>query len=110
MALEHFMQEQLWLESGDFQKVWICGYEIFGEIIKRKWISTKPVGKMNLCAESWYLLNSDTKVKPNPHLKSKLNFINSVDTLKAGKIIHLKCRKKNMVYKKYTVNDIFGKK
>lgn len=22
-----------------------CGYEIFGEIIKRKWISTKPVGK-----------------------------------------------------------------
>lgn len=32
MALEHFMQEQLWLESGDFQKVWICGYEIFGEI------------------------------------------------------------------------------
>lgn len=77
MALEHFMQEQLWLESGDFQKVWICGYEIFGEIIKRKWISTKPVGKMNLCAESWYLLNSDTKVKPNPNLKSKLNFINS---------------------------------
>lgn len=98
MALEHFMQEQLWLESGDFQKVWICGYEIFGEIIKRKWISTKPVGKMN------------HKVKPNPNLKSKLNFINSVDTLKAGKIIHLKCRKKNMVYKKYTVNDIFGKK
>lgn len=65
---------------------------------------------MNLCAESWYLLNSDTKVKPNPNLKSKLNFINSVDTLKAGKIIHLKCRKKNMVYKKHTVNDIFGKK
>lgn len=25
--------------------------KFFGEIIKRKWISTKPVGKMNLCAE-----------------------------------------------------------
>lgn len=102
MALEHFMQEQLWLESGDFQKVWICGYEIFGEIIKRKWISTKLT-----CGKNESLCR---KVKPNPNLKSKLNFINSVDTLKAGKIIHLKCRKKNMVYKKYTVNDIFGKK
>lgn len=51
MALEHFMQEQLWLESGDFQKVWICGYEIFGEIrenelvqnLWEKWIFVQKV-------------------------------------------------------------------
>lgn len=77
---------------------------------KRKWISIKFVGKMNFCVESWYLLNLDIKVKFNLNLKFKLNFINSVDILKVGKIIYFKCRKKNMVYKKYIVNDIFGKK